>query len=287
MLEVQKPKIPSKYRYFVNGEWIEEDDMTEPARQRILCFYLEEIIRFLFRFERCFVGGNLLVYPVGHYDQRVGPDVIVVKGVSLSKEEINQLGSWVIEPPHRPVPNVVFEISSTSTWTYDVQTEHKPTNYGALGIPEYFAYDPIDLWINFDTPLKGWRTKNGQTTEIQPNEDGWLWSEQLNSWLVADEEYLRLYDANKKLCVTELEHERQAREEAEFIAKYERQAHEEAEQAKLEAERQAEQERQAREEETRQKLEAERVAEQERLARQELERQIAELQAKLKAQEGQ
>lgn len=280
MLEVQKARIPSKYRYFVNGEWIEEDDMVESPRQSILANFLVSVIRLLFRYEQSLILDNVYVYPLGQYSERVAPDILIVKGVSFTDQEIDAMGSWEIDPPEYPVPNVAIEISSASTWTLDVQQEYKPTDYAELGIPEYFAFDPKGVWINFDTKLQGWRTVNGQPVQIQPNENGWLWSEELRSWLVSDGSYLHLHDeeGNRRLSEGEAhsleeerrylaeeqaERERIAREEAEYRAKYERQAHEEVE-------RKAEQSR----------LEAEnRIAD--------LERQMVELQAKLKAQEGQ
>jgi hypothetical protein len=41
--------IPSKYRYFVNGEWVEEDDMAVSFAQNLFMQYLINVIRFLFR----------------------------------------------------------------------------------------------------------------------------------------------------------------------------------------------------------------------------------------------
>ena len=43
--------------------------------------------------------------------------------------------------------------------------------------PEYFCYDPDGK------KLDGWRLDNGKYRTIDPNDKGWLWSEQLKSWL--------------------------------------------------------------------------------------------------------
>lgn len=77
---------------------------------------------------------------------------------------------------------------------------------------EYFAYDPSDppYWKD-GKRLRGWSYENGQLRELEPNEQGWLWSKELNSWLEPDNEYLRLRDNKKKRRLTGVEAERAAR----------------------------------------------------------------------------
>jgi hypothetical protein len=43
--------------------------------------------------------------------------------------------------------------------------------------------------------LRGWRLDDGRMVEMAPDDQGRLWSAELASWLVSDEDYLRLYDA--------------------------------------------------------------------------------------------
>jgi hypothetical protein len=43
--------------------------------------------------------------------------------------------------------------------------------------------------------LKGWRYQNEVATEIQPDEQGRLWSEELQSFVTKNGSYVRLYDA--------------------------------------------------------------------------------------------
>jgi hypothetical protein len=38
--------------------------------------------------------------------------------------------------------------------------------------------------------------------ELVANAEGWLWSEHLESWLVSDQAYLRLYDRHHQLRLT-------------------------------------------------------------------------------------
>jgi hypothetical protein len=149
---------------------------------------------------------------------------------------------------------------------------------------EYFAYDPLGVWEGFEVKLRGWRTVDGQAVEIEPNEQGWLWSNELSCWLVADNQYLRLCNSEGMQIMSEGEYG-QFQEELRYEAENRRLAAEakiEQEQlARAEAEAKIEQEQLARAEAEQRKIEAEQRAEQERQAREELERKLAELQAKI------
>jgi Uma2 family endonuclease len=319
----QKPDnyIPSKFRYWVNGEWVEEDDMADSFRQFTLVHYLVSALNILLRNQVCVIKGNIFIYPLGQYGERVAPDVLVIKGISLSEAELDNLASWAIDPPHQPAPNVAIEVSSAATWDSDVLPHNKPSHYAWLGVGEYFAYDPLGVWEGMGgLRLRGWRRNvTGQAVELPPNEDGWIWSNELECWLVADRQYLRFYTVAREQILSEgeygveqeelrleaeeraeaeqlaraeaeakIEQERLARAEAERLRieaeakiEQERLARAEAERLKIEAEAKIEQERLARTEAERLKIEAEAKIEQERRAREELERRIAELQAKL------
>src|SRR5260370_21394719 len=73
----------------------------------------------------------------------------------------------------------------------------KPGKYASRGVQEYFAYDPNEPPIRRGGAprLMGWRldTQRREMVEMGANSEGWLWREQLESWLVTDESYLRLY----------------------------------------------------------------------------------------------
>jgi Uma2 family endonuclease len=271
MVDTLKTKIPSRFRYLINGEWFEEDDMAESAYQDFLSDYLKSVIRLMLQLEKHFVVGDIMIYPKGRFKERIAPDVMVVKGISFTYKELLKIRSWEIDPPLRPAPAVTFEISSEGTWDNDVRPQFKPSAYAALGIQEYFAFDPAGVWVDFNTSLKGWRTVNGLPVEIQPNENGWLWSNELNCWVTSVSSELRLYSPDYQRFLSEAEDrlvQKEARMEAEREKLEAERQKEEAERERLEAERRAEQEREA----------LERRAEQEREA---LERRIAELEAKL------
>jgi hypothetical protein len=97
--------------------------------------------------------------------------------------------------------------------------KHKPWLYGAMGVREYFAYDPNEppVWRpRSGRRLLGWRyDAAGRPEDLTPDERGRLWRAELESWLAPAEELLQLYDAQGRLRLTGEEAEGRAREEAE------------------------------------------------------------------------
>jgi Uma2 family endonuclease len=281
----------------------DEDEMGESNSQFQLSNYLVEILKWYYQNQNWLVTGNLeLHHPAIRNSQRkIVPDVLVFKDIDLSEEEQVNLTSWEIDEEH-PVPPVVFEISSASTWRNDVQVgEHrKQSIYGRIGVREYFAYDPHPnpVWNNTDgRRLLGWRYASNSPVPqpISPNEQGRLWSEVLESWLGADGSHLRLYDRESQQRLTGKEAGRLALEAEqaahEAALETERAAHEaalEAERANREAERAAheaalEAERAVHEA----ALETERAhREAEQTAREVAERRLIELELQLRKLQG-
>ncbi len=181
-----------------------EEDMSESQSQINLNDYLKSLLKHLYALQGWFVTGNLAIYPpTNDYPfTNLAPDMAVFKGVVLSPQEQAELTSWQMKEPNRPAPSVVFEVSSEATWKVDLDL--KPEYYRLLGVKEYFAYDPQQLWRGVNSRLLGWRYKDGKPEQIQPDPDhfGELWSEELDSWLKADGPYLRLYDRQGQLRLT-------------------------------------------------------------------------------------
>jgi Uma2 family endonuclease len=227
--------------HYYDSHLTEEDLMGESLAQSQLIAYLLQVLQWLYHNERWFIVSNLNIYRQrGRYAYPWAPDVAVFKGIVIPPTGSRKFKSWRTYEPNRPPPHVVLEISSDSTWENDVQ--QKPVEYGVLGVREYFAYDPNapPYWTHDGIPLRGWRYVNGQSQELVADPRGRLWSEELESWLVPDDAFLRMYDRQGRRRLTEGEAERAARE-------IERQAKEAAWQAR-EAERAAcETERQAKE----------------------------------------
>lgn len=264
----------TRYTYWVEGEAVEEDDLPETGHQFDLAHYLVDVLKWLFRYQQSYISGNMNIYPKGLYKARVAPDIYLVKGVNFNIKEIfDDLKSYQINPPKRPAPSVVFEISSEYTALIDVQDDLKPKRYGEFKVKEYFAYDAGGFWGKNKPPLKGWRYNDGQPTELFL-ENGRMWSEELDSWLVPDDTYLRLYDKDGNMRLTKAEQ----KELDQFLAI------QKAEQAEYQAEKEAELARQR----ATQEIElAQQKAEQAELARQKAEKEaeLAKQQTELARQQ--
>lgn len=161
--------------------------------------YLKAVLHWLFRGQACAIYDNLNFYQTRDpMEYPVAPDLAIIKGI-----EFRNMRSWTIGRTG-PAPQVVFEILSEDIWKKDL--EEKPRKYARMGVQEYYAYDPNEPSIRRGTVsrLMGWQLdSNGKRmVEMTANQDGWLWSEHLESWLVPDQSYLRLYDRQHHLRLT-------------------------------------------------------------------------------------
>ena len=104
-----------------------------------------------------FVAGDLLVYyRMNDNATRVAPDVFVVFGAT----DKNLRDSWIVWREGR-APDFVMEVASPSTWQRDAA--EKRDIYAAMGVSEYWRYDPTGSF--FSPELVGERLVGG---EYQP-----------------------------------------------------------------------------------------------------------------------
>ncbi|NWJ97120.1 MAG: Uma2 family endonuclease [Chloroflexi bacterium] len=225
-----------KLEYYYESHPTKEDLMGESAVHINLTRYIRDVLECSFQQEDWIINLNMEIYQTSeHKEYPLAPDVSVFKGVALSESARLSIRSWRMLLPDRPGPSVVFEISSKETWRSDLEQDKKPTKYKRLGVKEYFAYDPNDppVWSQEDyrgKRLLGWSYINGQPTKLEPDELGRLWSNELESWLVPDKYYLRLYDRQNQLRLTRAEAECRAKEAERAAKEAERAAKEAAEQ---------------------------------------------------------
>jgi Uma2 family endonuclease len=222
--------LTHKVQYYYDSHPTEEDLMGETSWHASLIDYLKAVLTWLFRGQTCAIYDNLNFYQTTNtMEYPVAPDLAVIKGV-----EFRHGKSWAVGRTG-PAPQVVFEILSEETWKKDLR--EKPDKYASMGVQEYFAYDPNEppLRRNTSIRLRGWRldARRKEMVEIIANEAGWLWSEHLESWLVPDQIYLRLYDREHKMRLTGEEAEARRAEDAVELAE---EAHERAEDAFKQAE---------------------------------------------------
>ncbi|CCH94601.1 conserved hypothetical protein [Microcystis aeruginosa PCC 9432] len=182
-----------------------------------------------------YASGNLTIY----YNEEqlkkrdfCGPDFFVVLDTEKHPRK-----SWVVWGEGGKYPNVIVEILSPSTANID-RNKKKNLYQNTFRTPNYFWFDPESL------ELQGFRLIAGQYQAIAANENGYLWSEQLELYLGIFDRKLRYFTVDGQLVPTPQEAEleqRQAKEQIFLEKEQERKAKEQAilekEQAILERER--------------------------------------------------
>ncbi len=156
-----------------------------------------------------FAGGNMFI----HYSLEqvlkkafLGPDFFVVKNVDGTKKR----GKWTVWEEHGRYPDVIVELTSPSTIKIDLRKKKQIYEH-TFHTSEYFCYTP-------DTQrLQGWQLAHNAYVELEPNDQGWLWSRELHAWMgtwhgefqTIDDCWLRLYHENEELVLTLSEAEAQ------------------------------------------------------------------------------
>jgi hypothetical protein len=213
-----------------------------------------------------YVAADLLLYyEQGNREAVVAPDVFVVIGAPNHDRPSYLL--WQ-EPKG---PDFVLEVTSRSTRREDQGPKRE--RYRALGVQEYWQYDPTGDYLQ--PPLQGSRLVSGEYVPMPAGStDGIrnMYSMVLGLELRVSGRELRFRDPAGGKDLLSLAESREARERAE---REREQAVQEREQAVRERE-QAERERE----------QAVRERHQERLARQEMEARLAEIEAQLRRERG-
>ncbi|MFE1743916.1 Uma2 family endonuclease [Coleofasciculus sp. H7-2] len=201
-----------------------------------------------------YVSGNLTIYysedQIKSRDFR-GPDFFVVLGTERRPRK-----SWVVWGESGKYPNVIVEILSNSTADVDRGVK-KQIYQDILRTPDYFWFHPVTL------EFAGFHLVGGQYQPIEPNPQGWLWSQQLELYLGIHQRKLRFFTTEGQLLPIpeevaievqrQAEEERQQKELAQATVEEERQQKELA-QATAEEERQQKELAQARVEQLAAKL---------------------------------
>jgi Uma2 family endonuclease len=140
-----------------------------------------------------FSAGNLTIYysarQLKSEDFR-GPDFFVVLGTQKYPRK-----SWTVWEENGQYPNLIVELLSDSTAKTDRDLK-KQIYQDIFRTPDYFWFDPHSY------EFKGFHLVDGQYQELQPNEQGHLWSEQLGLFLGVYEQTLRFFATDGKLVST-------------------------------------------------------------------------------------
>lgn len=154
-----------------------------------------------------YATGNLTIYfSEEHITTRDfrGPDFFVVLGV-----ENRPRRSWMLWAEQGKYPNVIIELLSNSTAKVD--KGFKKTLYqDTFRTPEYFWFHPETL------EFKGFHLMECQYHPLEPNAQGWLWSQQLELFLGVHESQLRFFSSDNQLVSTPEERAKIAQQQAEI-----------------------------------------------------------------------
>lgn len=167
--------------------------------------YLRDALRAFFRYV---AADMLFYYEEGERNVYKVPDVFVVKGIAKHDRRTYKL--WEEKTP----PTVIFEITSKGTRWED--TDDKKGLYAALGVQEYFLFDPLGEYLK--PRLQGFRLVQGAYQSISLAQDGKLTSQQLGLILQPSGELLRIVDPTTREVVPTLEEAIESKSEAEARA---------------------------------------------------------------------
>ncbi|MGH2345007.1 MAG: Uma2 family endonuclease [Chloroflexota bacterium] len=245
-----------------DGEPMAETE-THRVQMNDLIFALDTLVAAV---DRVYVGGNMLMYynPASGLDH-VSADVFVTFGVARGVRQ-----KWETWREGGVFADVVFEISSPSTIREDLGP--KMAKYAALGVKEYYLYDPLK---DLSPYLRGFKLVSGHYEPLVQLSDGMGYrSPMLGTTLRVRGDWLRVIDPESGeplLIPAELA---AAHREAEERAAYQ------TERARRESERAQSEAQRAQSEAQRAYSEAER-ADREALARQDAEAALREALAEL------
>jgi Uma2 family endonuclease len=181
--------------------------MGETDWHRDWIIRLIDMLQQRYRGQQVYVTGDLLLYyEEGNPKRFLVPDVFVVLNHLPGMRRIYKL--WEEGKP----PNAVIEVTSRRTKHQDANA--KPQKYAAIGVGEYFLFDPTNDYLR--PPLRGYRLTDEGYVPIEPDTTGGLICEQLSLRLCLDAGALVIYDVETgEPLLTEAGAERAAREAAE------------------------------------------------------------------------
>lgn len=163
-----------------------------------------------------YVWSNMMMYyEKGNPRAFVKPDIFVSFGIGKQERRIYKV--WEEGKP----PDFIMEFASRST--YDNDLGGKKEIYAAMGVAEYFLYDPFRSCL--PAPLMGFRLFDGDYVDILPLANGGVPSETLNLEFLLQDDDIGVYETVAgRWLKTRAEQEADARHQ-EVIARQNAEAH--------------------------------------------------------------
>lgn len=204
--ELESQKDISQDVIFPPGDlWSDEPPLETELHLRQIILLLQ-CLEWVWRDRNDFYAvGNLTIY----YSPRQlkseyfrGPDFFVVLGTERKTRK-----SWVVWEEDGKYPNVILEILSDSTAKTDKGLK-KTIYQDTFRTPDYFWFDP------YTQEFAGFHLLDGKYEPLQPNVQGFLWSQQLGLYLGIHQELVRFFTADGVLVPTPEEEAQQAHQQA-------------------------------------------------------------------------
>jgi Uma2 family endonuclease len=205
--------------------WSDEPPLESDLHQEQMILLLNCIKWYWRERNNFYATGNLTIYfseTQKTTEDFRGPDFFVVKGCENRPRK-----SWMLWRENYQYPNIIIELLSNKTAKVDRETK-KEIYQDTFQTPEYFWFHPDTL------EFKGFRLFESKYQPLQANEEGWLWSEELELFLGIYQSQLRFFSSDKQLIPTPEEAERQ-RAETERLQKEAAQQQAKAERLQKEA----------------------------------------------------
>jgi Uma2 family endonuclease len=192
--------------YGINPETGVEEELGQNTLHFAELIYLLSVLEFYYNVQKKRQVGIVQDIPLhtGNKKKTVSPDISVIDAFTVEEENPDFVKTYEVGVDGPP-PRLVIEIASETTWDLDLDVEEKRGRYARMGVPLYIAFDPHmpTIWEN-EWANKGrlvvWQLNRatGHYEEL-PKENGQVWCQELESWLVIEGHVLRLYDKNNKL----------------------------------------------------------------------------------------
>ncbi|MHC5936888.1 Uma2 family endonuclease [Nostoc sp.] len=195
---------------FPPGDLYSDEPPLETDLHRLQMTLLIQCLEWLWQNRNDFyASGNLTIY----YSPRQcksenfrGPDFFVVLGTERKHRK-----SWVVWEEDGKYPNLIIEILSHSTDDTDKGLK-KQIYQDIFRTPDYFWFDPETL------EFSGFHLLDGEYQPLEPNPQGWLWSQQLGLYLGVYQENLRFYTPEGELVPTPEEVAQQEKQRSDRLA---------------------------------------------------------------------
>ncbi|MCC5649242.1 Uma2 family endonuclease [Nostoc sp. XA013] len=209
-MSVTKDFQASKDVIYPPGDLYSDEPPLETDLHRLQMTLLIQCLEWLWRNRNDFyASGNLTIYysPRQRKSENFrGPDFFVVLGTERKPRK-----SWVVWEEDGKYPNLIIEILSDSTGDTDKGLK-KQIYQDIFRTPDYFWFDPEIL------EFTGFHLLDGEYQPLEPNPEGWLWSQQLGLYLGVYQENLRFFTPEGELVATPEEVAQQEKKRSDRLA---------------------------------------------------------------------